>query len=366
MSPIREHNDDDSSCDSKKLMVHSRQMTRLAHMFWSAGTVVKWTKVWQRKDEAGRKALEDSASQDDKQIYALVKLLVSLEPDVVMELARGGRGACALTELTEFQLSRGQSNAKAEDMRKVRSLLSMWRIWAHSQRPDAEDPLTRGLHNSETAYFLSSLNTDWDNLDERRKFMNGEMEMSELDFPRLCYPEGKGDKIKPWVDIFRGELLLRAASSIIFSPASSRGDRATTMVVGGSRGHRCSAKSRGPIGLAKRYDMTEVTTPFIAYVTVVVRHALTSDQDYSDDGSGFDYELFYNEIREYLEDPKHAQVTAKVVNFWNNELFGCFRFRKATGVRTENAGTRAALDAALEAGEDLGLSDAEETQADAA
>ncbi|KAG8695176.1 hypothetical protein FRC08_007993 [Ceratobasidium sp. 394] len=65
MPPLRDHDDDDSTCDSKKIMVHSRQMTRLGHMFWSAGTVMKRAKAWQRKDEAGRKALEDSASDDE-------------------------------------------------------------------------------------------------------------------------------------------------------------------------------------------------------------------------------------------------------------------------------------------------------------
>ncbi|KAG9082923.1 hypothetical protein FS749_006469 [Ceratobasidium sp. UAMH 11750] len=356
MPPIREPDDDDTSPNVSELMVHSRQLTRLVHMYWSAGVVLKQTKVWKRKDEAQRKALEDSASDEEKYIYALVKLFAELEPEVVADLARGGRGSRTLTEHTENQLSKGQSNAKAEDMRKVQGLLVVWRTW--NPPLNAEDQSTRGLNHRETAFYLSSFEVDWGIEEECQKFMAGAIEISELDFPRLCYPNGEGNKDRPWVGAFFGELLIKGARAIIFSPAASKGNT-PAMTAGGARGHRRGAKTRGPIGLAKRYDMTEVTIPFIAYVTVVVRNALTSDVEYSDNASGFDYELFYNEIRAYLEDPKHEQVTAKVIKFWNEELFSQFRRRNPAGAgrAAGRGGTRAMLDAALEAGEDLGLGD---------
>ncbi|KAG8761982.1 hypothetical protein FRC12_009251 [Ceratobasidium sp. 428] len=355
--PALRGDDDDSSASSKKVMVHSRRMTRLGQMYWNPGKLLKRVKPWQRKDEAGRKALEDAArTNEDKQLYALIKLFADLEPDIVEELAQGGRGARALTELTEQQLCKGQSNAKAEDMRKVRGLLGVWCNWA--TRPDAEDSSTRGLHNPETAFLLTPIGLDWDNLDVRQKFMNGEIEISELDVPRFCYPAGKGNPNKPWVDAFCSELLIKGAQAIILSPGASKNPQPASMTAVGSRGHRRAAKSRSAVGLAKRYEMVEVTTPLIAYVTVVVRHALTSDKDYSDEGSGFDYELFYNEIREFLEDPKHARITAKIVKLWNDEIFANLKRRKTTGGNpAERKGTRAALDAALEAGEDLGLGD---------
>jgi hypothetical protein len=44
---------------------------------------------------------------------------------------------------------------------------------------------------------------------------------------------------------------------------------------------------------------------------------LTSDKEYSDNGSGFDYVLFYNEVREFLKDPKHSPVVKLVLKYWN-------------------------------------------------
>ncbi|KAG8726107.1 hypothetical protein FRC12_023702 [Ceratobasidium sp. 428] len=268
MPAAREHDDDESGCNTRKMMIHARQMTRLGQMFWNVAIVVKRAKTWGRKNEAERKAMEDSASDDEKHIFALVKLLAVLEPDVITELARTGRGSRTLAELVEHQLSKGQSNAKAEDMRKVRLLLCTWRTWA--TRPDAENPSTRGLHNPETAFLLTSLDLDWDDLDVRRKFMNGEILISELDFPRFCYPQGKGDKDKPWLNAFCGELLIRGARAIVLSPAASKNNPITATAGSSSGGRRRAAKSRGLTGLAKRYDMAEVAPPLIAYVTVVV------------------------------------------------------------------------------------------------
>ncbi|KAG9082629.1 hypothetical protein FRC06_004917 [Ceratobasidium sp. 370] len=74
---------------------------------------------------------------------------------------------------------------------------------------DAEDQSTRGLNHQETAFYLLSFEVNWENEEEHRKFMAGEIEMSELDFPRLCYQNGEGNKDRPWVGAFFGELLIK-------------------------------------------------------------------------------------------------------------------------------------------------------------
>ncbi|QRV82606.1 hypothetical protein RhiJN_27834 [Ceratobasidium sp. AG-Ba] len=355
MPAEREHHEDDESPSSSRLMINSRQLTRTCNMYWSANSVIKQAKLWCRKNPAQREAFEAQLTDEEKQTLALVKLLIRLDPEVVEELARRGRGSRVFSDHTETLLSKGQSNAKAEDMRKCRNLLGKWLV---SNPPlDPEDSSTRGMNNPTTAYLLASLEVDWDDEDERRKFMAGDFEISEMQFPRLCYPGGKGDKDRPWIGAFLGELLIKGGRAILLSPAASTSGT-PGMNIGGARGHRRTTKTRGPIGLAKRYDMTEITVPFIAYVTVVVRHCLTSDKEYSDEGSGFDYELFYTEICKYLQDAKYEQITSKVLEHWNKEIFGQAGNRKAgRGVRTAGRGTRALLDAALEAGEDLGLGD---------
>jgi hypothetical protein len=62
--------------------------------------------------------------------------------------------------------------------------------------------------------------------------------------------------------------LFKAARAILFSPSASKS--APTVQVSGACG---SSKRRGPIGIAKSYQLTEVTPAFLAYVAVVVRRA---------------------------------------------------------------------------------------------
>jgi hypothetical protein len=60
-------------------------------------------------------------------------------------------------------------------------------------------------------------------------------------------------------------LATQTAQAILFSPAASKNSQVTATT--GARGHRRS----GPIGIAKSYDLKEVTPAFLAYVAVVVR-----------------------------------------------------------------------------------------------
>jgi hypothetical protein len=106
----------------------------------------------------------------------------------------------------------------------------------------------------------------------------------------------------------------------------------TTMQISGARR---SSKRKGPIGLAKSYQLTEITPAFLAYVSVVVRilvynlcvvsrlfgpqvrFSLSSEDTFNDTGSGFNYIQFYNQIREYLESPKFKPAASTLMAWWN-------------------------------------------------
>lgn len=140
----------------------------------------------------------------------------------------------------------------------------------------------------------------------------------------------------------------QAARAILFSPSAAKDPATTTTTrVGGARGH--SIKRRGTIGIAKSYQLTEVTAPFIAYVAVVVRHSLTSDEVFSDTCSGFNYVEFYDQIREFLESPRFEQISAALIEWWNEQLFSGYQFGQPTlPSDRRNNGTLASLEAQLE------------------
>ncbi|KAF8760124.1 hypothetical protein RHS01_02137 [Rhizoctonia solani] len=80
----------------------------------------------------------------------------------------------------------------------------------------------------------------------------------------------------------------------------------------------------GIIGIAKAYNLTKITPAFIAYVAVVVHHALTTEDKFSEICGGFNYGVYYVEIRTFLESQKFASRAKVLVDWWNKRLFGSY------------------------------------------
>ncbi|KAG9080320.1 hypothetical protein FRC06_006788 [Ceratobasidium sp. 370] len=98
---------------------------------------------------------------------------------------------------------------------------------------------------------------------------------------------------------------------------------ATIEAAGGVRGH---TQRHGPIGLAKKYELTEVTLVFIAYITCVTRHALMTVNNFSEVCDGFRYTKFYYQVCGMLESPKYECWTKGLIQRWNEKLFSGYNF----------------------------------------
>ncbi|KAG8728694.1 hypothetical protein FRC10_004702, partial [Ceratobasidium sp. 414] len=97
----------------------------------------------------------------------------------------------------------------------------------------------------------------------------------------------------------------------------------TIQAASGARGH---TRRRGPIGLAKKYEMKEVNPAFIAYVACVTRQALTTSKNFSEVCDRFSYTKFYYTIRNVLESPKYEHWTKGLIEHWNEKLFSGYEF----------------------------------------
>ncbi|CAE6445394.1 unnamed protein product [Rhizoctonia solani] len=260
-----------------------RQMTRLVDMFWSIDDMLLFSKKWYCIK---------------LRLLALSVKFIELEPKTIETLCQG--------------LGEGESNGRSEDMRKAREELPRWEKFDPPLGPNA----TRGLSHRRCAYYLSTPEMDWNNEAIITRFMTYALPaMDPSDWPQYFWPGGVCNLERPSEGLLRGELLIKAAISILLSRASARlptDDQNTTPAHTPARGQR-----RGLIGLAKIYKLTEVTPAFIAYVAVVTRHSLTSDGDFHEVCGGFDYVEFYNQVREFLEKPQYVQWSATLVQFWN-------------------------------------------------
>ncbi|KAF8748109.1 hypothetical protein RHS01_11062 [Rhizoctonia solani] len=104
-----------------------------------------------------------------------------------------------------------------------------------------------------------------------------------------------------------GEILICAAYCILFSPTSVK-----------------------TMSIAKAYNLTKITPAFIAYVAVVVHHALTTEDKFLEICGRFNYGVYYVEICTFLESQKFASRAKVLVDWWNKRLFGSYNM----GVRT--------------------------------
>ncbi|KAG9089438.1 hypothetical protein FRC06_001547 [Ceratobasidium sp. 370] len=317
-------------------------------MYWDMEKILALVKKWQSMTAEQRESYEVSSSDERKRQLVLVKEFVWLEPAMLTQICstRRSEASTALAYASKM-LAKGQTNCRSEDARKVRVALASWRKW---NRPlDPEDKASRGLNHQGTGFELSTLDIDWNNIEERTKFMSdGDPPMDEFSLGRFCYPNREGDKCHPWVNMFRGELLLKGTEAILFSPKVS--------------------KSNLDMDGAKKYDVKEITAPFIAYVVVMVRQALTSDETFQEVCSWFNYTVFYDEVRQFLEEPKYAAVNKSLLEWWNRELLGRYPAGIAGSSQAERRqhGMLAALDAALAPGGELaGEADAGAGEADA-
>ncbi|KAG8701061.1 hypothetical protein FRC11_012467 [Ceratobasidium sp. 423] len=86
----------------------------------------------------------------------------------------------------------------------------------------------------------------------------------------------------------------------------------------------------------------------------MVRHLLTSDGEFHEICSRFDYIDFYNRVREFLEKPQYGQWSAALVQYWNVKIFKGYHLRLTAPPEHHKNGTLSKLTAKLQ-GTDIQL-----------
>ncbi|KAG6912261.1 hypothetical protein DXG01_015868, partial [Tephrocybe rancida] len=74
-------------------------------------------------------------------------------------------------------------------------------------------------------------------------------------------------------------------------------------------------------GNARLHDMTSVTAASIAYVATQVRFSLCSSSIFSRTDNVTDSERFYNSVLETFMDPDDSDEVAKLLDWWNRQVF---------------------------------------------
>ncbi|KAG8767989.1 hypothetical protein FRC12_005898 [Ceratobasidium sp. 428] len=338
------------------LAIKARRLTQMCDMFWCPTEILALAKKLDTMSSAAELNLRSTANDKTKQLLRLVDELNKLDPELMTRLTSAGTGAGpALMRDARKQLSSGVTNAKAEDMRKVKENIGKWWNWS-TPMPDMDEKENRGLNHEGCAYMLSEPSLNWANTEDQLQFMKfGNPAMEASAWPRYLRLDGVYDPLHSSRGLLMGPLMIKAGRAILLSPQIANNTRldapgAVSTTVGmGARGKR----RKGIVGIAKAYQITEVTTAFIAYTAVVVRHALTSDETFSELCGGFDYVEYYTQLREYMDHPRFKRRATVLLAYWNEHIFSdCKVISAGASTSRRNNGTLAELDAELEAEEE--------------
>ncbi|QRW23096.1 hypothetical protein RhiXN_08132 [Rhizoctonia solani] len=344
----------DSSGKAKSIPVISRQVTRLYEMFWPVIDVINMGKETRPMSADEKKSFKATLPQDQKRVFSLLEKILEEDSTLIERVMRAPREhTAALTRDLKKLLGDGQSNGRSEDMGKVSREMPGWEAMAWD--PPLGDKSKRGMFHIQCAELLAPVQYDWVDPKVRNDFRNGVLTATPLQFPRHLWLSNGDfyDPQRPSDGLLQGEILICAAYCIMFSPTSVKTMSASTTQISGARGCSFKRSRGGIIGLAKVYNLTKVTPAFIAYVAVVVHHALTTEAIFSEICGGFNYGVYYNQIRTFLEAPRFASRAKVLLDWWNKRLFGSYNM----GMHTLNEGGVSTLDELdAEAEADPGLS----------
>ncbi|CCO37719.1 hypothetical protein BN14_11878 [Rhizoctonia solani AG-1 IB] len=312
-------------------------------MFFNATELFNLGKETHGMDSRARIEHCQSSERKQRLLFVLEELL-KLDPTIVQRTVTAPPDACrVINRDTSKSLSKGQSNGRSEDMRKMIKLMDDSCVWSWGALPGPpEQKEARGLNHEGCAYLLAHPDIDWDDLQARAEFIDGKVRWSSHQWPRLCWREGAYNPAKP----SEGLLLTKGGKALLLSLSSV--DNITGAP--GARGSR--SKRQNNKGLAKRYRINRVTTSFIAYVAVCVRYAVTSDTHFNETSDGFNYPDFYDAIKQYLEAPAFASRAASLINWWNHKIFGDVYYGSEEPQAPQTSGTLAALLAEVEGDND--------------
>ncbi|QRV91940.1 hypothetical protein RhiJN_19958 [Ceratobasidium sp. AG-Ba] len=319
-----------------------RRIVRM-HEMWPGNDLINLGKELQAmSDDALLGFRERSSSNPQKvRMIELVEKLTEWEPTLFERLNRPSHHAAAAAREAKSRLNIGFSNGRSEDARKARELMGKW---GHFE-PPLGDKSERGLKHRQCAELLASPTFDWTNEEAVNNFMGfGIPAPNASIWPALLWATNQFDRQNIHKGLLENEYLFCAANAILFSPSSSLPP--TVLQASSARGRN----RRGPIGIAKSNQLTEVTPGLIAYVACITRHALTSDEIFSERCSGFSYVEFYKQITSFLQDPRFAHWSHGLMARWNEKLFSGMEFGYTHSMSTPVVGgTLDMLTAQLEA-----------------
>ncbi|KIO31229.1 hypothetical protein M407DRAFT_19846 [Tulasnella calospora MUT 4182] len=212
----------------------------------------------------------------------------------------------------------GMKSARQADVHLIKAEIHKY----HDFQPSIADVKRSSLGYAHlvTGMLLCPAHLDWSDESLRESLRRGEEAPNVDTLFHFMYADHSPSPTSLNRGLLRGPLLVKAYKAVFFGPSSAT---ATT----GSGDTRATKSGNAVLG-----GITKVTSSAIAYITCIVRFALSSEPQFTPGSQhGFDNCGFYRALVHMLEGPNPSMVRQQ----WRTDLFGWWN---ATAVPTVSHG----------------------------
>ncbi|KAG2740047.1 hypothetical protein P692DRAFT_20881304 [Suillus brevipes Sb2] len=231
------------------------------------------------------------------------------------------------------KLKRGADSARGDDTGTLKELVASWVNIEFNPttliRPD--DKHHRGFANDASGKLLCPAEWRWEDpvvragiCDRTTAFI-----VSENSWPSFLYEAYEADASNLERGLFKSKLLVMGFKAIFTSPSSANevdGDGNGADVIENNRRARTrSDQARVKTCVASIIGMRKVTPRAIAYAACQIRFALSNITSWRTIDGDFDYQIFWDNIVEFFEDPPGPAAQARVkalLEWWTRKVFG--------------------------------------------
>ncbi|KAG2132680.1 hypothetical protein BD769DRAFT_1666128 [Suillus cothurnatus] len=231
------------------------------------------------------------------------------------------------------KLKRGADSARGDDTGTLKDLVASWVNIQCSPIPlvRTDDKHHRGFVNDACGKLLCPAEWRWEDPAVRAGIRDRTTSfiVSENSWPIFMYENYEADAKNLECGLMKSKLLIMGFKAIFTSPSSANevdgdGDGAD-IIENCRRARRRSDQAKVKTCVASIIGMRKVTPRAIAYVACQIRFALSNITSWRTVDGDFDYQIFWNNIVDFFEDPPGPAARSRMnqlLEWWTRKVFG--------------------------------------------
>ncbi|KAG1772183.1 hypothetical protein EV702DRAFT_1201571 [Suillus placidus] len=268
-----------------------------------------------------------------RRIATLTEEIEALKQDKAIK-QRGEPSVQVLTKESEEMLKKlkqGADSARGDDTGTLKDLVVSWVNIQCCPTPliRADDKHHRGFVNDPCGKLLCPAEWCWEDPTVRAGICGRTTSfiVSENSWPAFMYENYEANAENLEHGLMKSKLLVMGFKAIFTSPSSANevdgNGNGADVIENCRRARRRSDQAKVKMCVASIIGMRKVTPHAIAYIACQIRFALSNITSWHTVDGDFDYQIFWNNIVDFFEDPPGAAAQSrinKLLEWWTRKV----------------------------------------------